>query len=408
MSGATRSYGLPVAAALVLSSCSLDVSNPDVIDVGTFDPTSDARTLSMSAQQNFYEAYIDLINSTALYSGEVWTGAVRQQSNDIARRAIEDTNIDLNATFWTPLQQVIATNDQVVDVLADASDVDTDLNAARSSMWSGFALELMGEIFCQGVIDVGPPLTPEATLDSAVVRFQRAIQIAGAADGDEAAKILSASRVGLARALLQKGEDGAAADAAGLVDPAFTANAIYVDDPQSRGRTDNGVFTLSAGNTQIVAGDYRDLNDPRVPYVDVGTNAQDGRNRLFRQEKYTSFSDPIRVASGLEARYIVAEARLKQNEPADALALIADRRTAAGQEPFEGAGPDAILAELMNQRSRDFWLEAKHLGDYLRNPSATPFVPAEGEPFYKEEQGVFGPIGCLQVPFVEKANNPNF
>lgn len=395
------------AAALVLGACDLDVSDPGVIDASTLDPVVDARTLSMSAQQNFYQTFGGLINATALYSGETWTGAVRQQSNDIGRRAIVDTNIDLNATFWAPLQIVIATNDDVVDALRDTPDFDSSINVARSSMWAGFALELLGEIFCQGVIAIGPPLTQAETLDSATVRFERAIRIASGLGGAEASKILEASRVGLARAYLQKGDYESAAETAATVAASFVANAIYVDDPQTRGRTANGVFTTSVGTIQIVAADYRALDDPRVPFVDAGSNAQDGRNQLFRQAKYTTFSDPIRVASELEARYIAAEARLKQGAAEPALALITERREAGGQEPFTGTG-DAILAELMDQRAREFWLEAKHLGDYLRNPSATPLVPPEGASFYKAEQGNFGPLTCLDVPFVEKANNPNF
>lgn len=397
-----------LAAVLVMAGCDLDVSDPGVIDADTFDPVSDARVLSMSAQQNFYSAYTTLINSTALYSGETWTGAVRQESNDIARRAIVDTNIDLNGTFWSPLQSVIATNNEVVEVLRGVPDFNANLNVARSSMWAGFGVVLMGEIFCQGVIDVGPALTPAQTLDAAIDRFQLAIQVASNLPGAEATKILNAARVGLGRAHLQKGEHAAAAQAVADVPPDFEAHAIYVDDPQSRGRTGNGVFATSAGNTQIVAGAYRDLDDPRVPFVDAGASAQDGRNHLYRQAKYQSFADPIRVASGLEARYIAAEARLQEGDPDPALALIAERRAVAGQAPFDGAGADAVLAELMDQRARDFWLEAKHLGDALRNPGATPLVPAAGSPYYKPEQGDFGPLTCLEVPFVEKANNPNF
>lgn len=396
------------AAALALAACDLDVSNPGIIDASTFDPVADARVLSLSAQQNFYAVYGTLINATALYSGETWTGAVRQESNDIARRAIVDTNIDLNGTLWAPVQVAIATNDEVVRVLSGLPGFDTDLNAARSSMWAGFAAGLMGEIFCEGVINVSAPLTPAQTLDAAIERFQRAIQIGSTASGAEATKIVNAARVGLGRAHLQKGEHAAAIQAVAGVPPEFVANAIYVDDAQSRGRTANGVFVTSAGNTQIVAAAYRELDDPRVPFADAGTNAQDGRNRLFRQTKYPSFSHPIRVASGLEARYIAAEAALKQGEPGAALTLIAERRAAGNQDPFGGSGTDAVLAELMSQRARDFWLEAKHLGDYLRNPGATPYVPAAGTDYYKPEQGVFGDLTCLEVPFVEKANNPNF
>jgi hypothetical protein len=410
MSTITSKVGRLALAATLLgaAACDLDVSNPGIIDASTFDPLADARTLSMSAQQNWYDLYPTLINATALYSGEVWTGAVRQESNDIGRRVIVDTNIDLNGSFWAPLQLVLATNDEVVEVLRDADDFDTNLNVARSSMWAGFALELMGEVFCQGVIDVGPPLTPDQTLDSAIVRFQRAIAISSALSGTEPARIADASRVGLARAYLQKGDAAAAAQAAAAVPAEFVANAIYVDDPQSRSRTGNDVFAASAGTSQIVAEAYREIDDPRVPFMDSGSNAQDGRNRLFRQAKYEGFAAPIRVASGLEARYLVAEAALAQGDPSDALELIAERRAAAGQDAFGGSGASAVLAELMSQRARDFWLEAKHLGDALRNPTATPFVPDEGSPFYKPEQGDFGPLTCLEVPDAEKANNPNF
>jgi hypothetical protein len=393
---------------LAVTGCELAVSNPGIIDASTFDPVADARILSMSAQQNFYDVYADVINSTALYSGEVWTGAVRQESNDIARRAIVDTNIDLNATFWAPLQVALATNDQVVEVLRDAADFDASLHVARSSMWAGFSLTLLGEIFCQGVVKAGPALTPAATLDSAIVRFQRATQIAANLSGAEATKILNASRVGLGRAHLQKGEYANAAQAVATVPATFVANAVYVDDAQSRLRTANGVYFTSAGTSQIVAEAFRELDDPRVPFLDAGSNAQDGRNRLFRQRKYVSFSDPIRVASGLEANYIAAEAQLQQNNPAAALDLIAERREASGQSSFNGTTATEILAELMDQRARDFWLEAKHLGDYLRNPEATPFVPPAGSPFYKPDQGEFGAMTCLEVPFIEKANNPNF
>jgi hypothetical protein len=411
MSVSLESIRRLAACALVVlaaTGCELAVSNPGIIDASTFDPVADARILSLSAQQNFYDVYADVINSTALYSGEVWTGAVRQESNDIARRAIVDTNIDLNATFWAPLQVALATNDQVVDVLRDAADFDASIHVARSSMWAGFSLTLLGEIFCQGVIKAGPALTPAATLDSAIVRFQRATQIAANLSGAEATKILNASRVGLGRAYLQKGEYANAAQAVANVPATFAANAVYVDDAQSRGRTANGVYFTSAGTSQIVAEAFRELADPRVPFLDAGSNAQDGRNRLFRQRKYVSFSDPIRVASGLEASYIAAEAALQQTDPALALDLIAERREAGGQSPFNGTTATEILAELMDQRARDFWLEAKHLGDYLRNPEATPFVPPAGSAFYKPDQGEFGAMTCLEVPFIEKANNPNF
>lgn len=402
-------------ATLALSGCSMDVNNPAVIDAATIDPVADARVFSLSAQQDFYSAYSgqgsqsgNYINISAVYSNETWTGAVRNETNDLARHVLVDTNLDLNSQFWVPLQTAIATNDQVLSVLKGTPTFNTDIAVARSSLWSGYAVLLLGESFCEGTLHVGPALTPAQMIDSAIVRFQQAITVAGAITSAEATKILGAARVGLARAYLQKGDNANALATANLVAPTFVASTAAVDDPQARARLGNGVALASTGTTQVVATPYRTLGDPRVTFVDAGINAQDGTLRLYRQTKYAGVTTPVRIASGLEARYIAAEAQLKTGTTAPAVALIAERRTAGNQPPFTGTTTAQILAELMDQRARDFWLEGKKLGDVTRNPSAAALVPAAGTPYYKPQFGNFQPIACLPVPFTEKANNPNF
>ena len=70
----------------------------------------------------------------------------------------------------------------------------------------------------------------------------------------------------------------------------------------------------------------------------------------------------VRVASGLEAQYIVAEA---QGPTAATLAFVNARRAAGLQAPVTLAG-DALMAELRDQRSRDFYLDNHRLGDLRR------------------------------------------
>jgi hypothetical protein len=403
------------SVALTLAGCSMDVRNPTVVDASTIDPVADARVFSLSAQQDFYVAFAgqgsqsgNFINISAVVSNETWTGAVRNETIDMARHVIVDTNLDLNSQFWVPLQTAVATNDQVLSVLKGSPTFTSDIAVARSSLWSGFAVELLGEVFCQGALHVGPPLTPAQMQDSAIVRFQQAITVAASLTGAEATKILNAARVGLARAYLQKGDNANALATANLVPPAFVATTVHVDDAQARTRVGDGVFLLSSGTTQVVAAPYRALADPRVPFVDANANAQDGVTRLYRQTKYTSITAPVRIASGLEARYIAAEAQLKTGSTAPALTLIAERRAAGNQGAFTGTTTAEVLAELMNQRARDFWLEGKHFGDVLRNPTAAALVPAAGSPFYRANFGNFAPLACLPVPQTEKAHNPNF
>jgi hypothetical protein len=400
----------------MLAGCSMDVKNPNSIEASTIDPVADARVFSLSAQQNFYVAYAgqgtqngNYINISGIYSNELWSGAVRNETNDMARHVIVDTNLDLNSQFWVPLQTSIGTNDQVLSVLKDTPTFNSDIAVARSSLWSGYSIELLAESFCEGALHVGPALTPAQMSDSAIARFQQALTVASGITSAEATKIAGVARVGLARAYLQKGDNANALAAASLVAPTFVATTVHVDDAQARARLGNGVFLASSGTTQIAAGTYRALGDPRVTATDAGINAQDGRNRLFRQTKYPNITAPVRIASGLEARYIAAEAQLKLNgSTAPALALIAERRTAGGQPAFAGTTTAEVLAELMDQRARDFWLEGKHLGDIIRNPTAAAFLPAVGSPFYKAELGNFQALTCLPVPFAEKANNPNF
>jgi hypothetical protein len=124
--------------------------------------------------------------------------------------------------------------------------------------------------------------------------------------------------------------------------------------------------------------------------------------------KYTSDASPIRISSGLEASYISAEANLQLGNSAPALALIAARRTAGGQGPFTGSGTAAILADLMDQHARDFYMEGKKLADYQRNPAAVPYVAPSGAPFYTPNLSTFGNEICMPLTLNESAANTHF
>lgn len=410
---ATRMYSarrllLTGAAALGLGACDLDVTNPAIIDADTFDPQTDAAVLSLSAQTNFYQAADAAAIRGAYFTGEMWVGAVRQETNDFGRRVITSANLDINTSLWGPLSVAIATNENVLQVLKDASDASSNINIARSALASAYSLVLMAEHFCEGTMLVGPPMTPNQLLDSAIVRFNRAATVAGALTSAEAVKIATSAKVGLARAYLQKGENANAITAASAVPAAFVHNIIHVDDAANRGRAGNAMYSTTVANSFVVPAEYRALDDPRVTWQNRNRKAADGQLDLYYQLKYPGYATPVRLASGLEARYIVAEAQLKQGSTTAALALITERRLAGGQGAFTGTTSAQILAELMDQRARDFWLEAKHMGDYRRNPAATPYVPPAGSPFYKSSQGNFGTLTCIPVPKEETDTNPNW
>jgi hypothetical protein len=411
MTDTPRSMRIAALAAFVTlgtAGCDMKISNPTVLDAATFDPSSDASTLSLSAQSNFYRALGGIIPFSAFLSQEAWVGAVRQETNDIGRRVMTAATSDVNASLWVPLQRSIAANEQTIAALAPAAGATANIHLARAQMNSGFSLVLLAEHFCQGTILVGPPMSPAQLLDSAIARFTRAVPIATAAGGVEGSKVVNASNVGLARAYLQKQDYARAAAAAALVPASFVYNAVTVDDASNR-TLGNLAYSYDIGGNLVVVPDaYRALNDPRVPWSNTGRTAQDGTLQYYQQLKYTGYATPIRVASGLEASYIAAESKLQTGDPSAALTLIAARRAANQQPAFTGTTTSSILAELMDQRAREFWLEARHVGDLRRNPAATPYVPAAGTPFYKPAQGNFGQATCLPVPVAETSANPNF
>lgn len=91
------------------------------------------------------------------------------------------------------------------------------------------------------------------------------------------------------------------------------------------------------------------------------------------------------------------------------LTLIQRERAANDQAAYDGASDAAsVLREFLDQRGREFYLEAKRNGDVRRHPTAVPHLPAPGTAYYKAG---FTPVGnqiCLPLPVAETANNPNF
>lgn len=404
---------LAVLLVLVAAGCSdefFQVTDPDVLEAGAIDPVRDGPVLARSAAQNFAEAYGDMVVYTAWWSDEARVGDTFPTRNEFGRRFLSDTNGTLNNEVWSPLSRAASTAEYVVNTLKDTHA----LPLALASFTEGYSALLMAEAFCEGTIagspeEPGPRMATADLLARSIERFNLARTEAQALTGSEAAAIATASLVGLARAQLFGGQKAAAATTAAQVPASFVYNVNYVDDPANRGRLSNNVWAFSlARESLVVPPEYRaiaDGGDPRISYADAGKLAQDSELQFFRQGKFGGYDRPIRLASGLEARYIAAEAT---GDITAQLALITERRAVGKQSPFSSTDPAAVLAELMEQRARDFWLEGKKMGDYRRNPAAVPHILAPGTVYYKPGVGNIGTQTCFPVPDAEKRTNPNF
>ncbi len=110
----------------------------------------------------------------------------------------------------------------------------------------------------------------------------------------------------------------------------------------------------------------------------------------------------MRTASGLEARYIVAEA---QGPTAATLTFVNERRAAGAQGLF--GGTDAELRdELLDQRMRDFFLDGHRIGDLRRYKTlyGLDLWPSGRMPGLTQE---YGTQECWPVAQSEINANPN-
>jgi hypothetical protein len=87
------------------------------------------------------------------------------------------------------------------------------------------------------------------------------------------------------------------------------------------------------------------------------------------------------------------------------LAFVNARRAAGNQAPVDLTGT-ALIAELRNQRARDFFLTGQRLGDLRRYLKAgTDLFPKGKYPVFAD---FYGDKTCFIVPLSEKAGNPNY
>lgn len=411
-----RAVSRTMVGALLLSgvACSdrfLQVTNPNVIDAATVDPTSGAATLAASVQQNYATAYGWMIMYSSWFSGETNVSDTFPTRNEFGFRVISDLNSSLLADVWQPL--TLATASSQIVLALDLPNPTSNISLARAATFRGYSILSMATDFCTGTISSGPDapgpeLTTEQMLDSAIYWFGQGIDVGTANGTADGVALASASLVGRARAKLQKGDKtGAAADAA-AVPAGFVYNLTYTDDLSNRTRLSNRMwfFTFDRGSMSVAAA-YQ-VADPRVPYKAPGQHTLQPQDAVpggfYIQQKYPAYNSPIRLASKLEADYIAAEA---SGDVTQQLALITARR-AANQQPVYAGPIDAasVMTELFDQRGREFYLEGRRLADYRRNPAATRFVPATGTDYVKPGYVKIGSDTCYPLPRAERDNNP--
>ena len=428
---ATRAMlGTVSAVMIAVTACNdfLKATNPGAVEEPDVNIAANADILTNGAISTYQFSHSEITYWNAQLTDELFNRAVFAEEGEIDRRNLFPDMTYINAFMYGPAQRARYSADDASNrlkvILGDTAS--RDLRLARTLAYAGHDYIDLGEMMCTTPIDLGVPKTSEEMFADAIARFQEAITVATAAKTYlqsrtpvNAAAVAGADSVryfalvGAARAALNRDDKAAAINFASQVPAAFDFRAYYTDN--TTGQRNRTYERLQLGsnayllNTPFVAM----TTDPRIPRIG-GTTAR--ANTPLSPPSYSTFTNTtagglfaavmsVRVASGLEAQYIVAEA---QGPTAATLTFVNARRAAGQQAPVSLTG-DALMAELRDQRSRDFYLDNHRLGDlrrYLKYYKVDLF-PKGAYPGSTSGQTYNESISCWPLPTNEINGNPN-
>ena len=407
---------VPFALVAGLVACDLEATNPGPIQAEALNAPSALGSLINGAGRDLAEA----INQTA-YIGAAVTrelhpaGSTAAFGISVQQQAGKLTDDD-GGVWWNNAQRARWTAEDAA-ARAKATLGTTPANnatLAQALLWAGFANRHLGENFCEGVINGGPPGPHTVYLERAEGYFTEAIAAATASTPTNSAALTQAATAGRASVrLLRNNLAGAATDAA-LVPNAFVHRMPYYQNDLDQY---NRVYWASANQpyrahtvwNTFVENYRRTTRDPRVPYdssltILVGDAAVGtlGRVRWYFQTKFPNQTAPINLASGWEMRLIEAEAKLEAGEIAQAMTLMNARRLSLSLAPWTASNATEAWAALKRERHIELWMESRRLGDLRRWAS----LNRPGALDAKEE--LPGRSLCFATPLSEKETNLNF
>ena len=282
----------------------------------------------------------------------------------------------------------------------------------------GYTEVFLAEGFCGGVmlghLDAnlspvyGQPLTATQLYQQALADFDSAL-----AHGADSVRILQLARIGRGRALLDMARFAEAAAAVASVPTSYAYDVPFVTGTMHNGVFGNGNqiwYTIpeQEGANGI---NWRTASDPRVRLVNrsPAIRGLDGSD-IWAFVPYQASNAPIRMAGGVEARLIDAEAALQSGNVTSWLAIHnALRATVVGLAPLTDPGTTPTRVDL-HFRERAFWLflTGHRQGDMRRLVRDYGRGPETVFPTGLWREGIrYGTATNLALPG-SATNNPNY
>ncbi len=415
---------LLAAAPLTLAGCEndfLEFDDPDII----VDAQSAAGAIAL--RNGVVQRFTSMTNGQQgpdalfVYSGlltDEWrSGDTFEQRNQADQRAIPDQNTFLAGPLLN-LNRVRTQGEQAIRALREFVPTPTS-NIGLMFALTGFAENLAGEIYCNGIpfssvaadgtVTFGDPVTVDSAFRRAVSSSDSALQFVTGPDGPEVADL---ARIVRGRALLNLDRPADAAAAVTAVPTGFAYQVFH-----SVNTTNNQIWALNPGAARYVVADreggnglpFVSANDPRVRTSTPRPLAFDSQTPFVALTNFGQF-DPVTVAGGIEARLIEAEAALRAGDNALWLSkLNVARATRTDLPPLADPGSATARVDLTFSE-RAFWMfsTGHRLGDLRRLVRQYGRAPESVFPtgaFHKG--GTYGTDVNIPISF-DETNNPQF
>ena len=415
---ATRGLGIAaLGLAVMVGGCDFEVTNPGPIQEQFLE-----ETLAQPAVVNgMGRALAQGLNWLA-YTGAAVTREIHPAgstaafgiSNEWSQGELrtDDRNLD---THWNQSSRARWLAESGVARMERVGPASPEL-LVQARLWAGYANRLMGEHYCEAVIDGGSIQPRTEYLDRAERYFTQALETASG-------NLRLAALAGRASIRVHLGNwSGAAADAAQVptdFDYFVPYFSVGSDDQRNRiawagAGTPYRAHTL--WNTQwegVGLSNENPEGDPRIPYSYTPGETGDaaiqccGRVPFKRQQKHPTDASDIRLSSGREMRLVEAEAQLVAGNWSEAVSIINSLRTRAGVEGVTASNSAEAWTLLKRERAIELWLEGRRIGDRFRwNAAGTP-----GDFHELELPGASSNLTqqdfCFPIPPAERETNPN-
>jgi starch-binding outer membrane protein, SusD/RagB family len=317
--------GTIAAGTLALASCDLGVTNPALIEEADLHVPGAVPSIVNGARYSFGLATTQQ-GAGGVYSvSAILTDELTHGGSWVPPREISDgepgNESPENQSHWGFTSRARwQAEDAITKITPLVDNPAANEWVALAMLYAGFSSRLLGDMFCEVVIDGGPLEPTTVAHQRAEAHFGSAIQVAGAAGR---ADLRNAAYGGRAQTRMMLGDWTGAVSDAGQVATGFVYAQPHSDNT---GSESNGVFewsALASGQYTVwgtpfaewgtdVTGNapFATEGDPRVEFMYRTQLGGDNRRPYWFAQKYTSRNDDIAIVKGTEMRLIEAEAAL--------------------------------------------------------------------------------------------------